>query len=83
MIRELIREILDLYNFWGGLMFSIQFLAFVAHLSSNYIPSGPNAIAFCFQLIFFMIINFVISAFEGVIISLILRPVYWFLDLLK
>jgi len=74
MLKELVEELIGLYNFWSGVMFLLQFLAYVAYLNSGYVPTGPNAIAYCFQLILFLLANFVISAFEGIVISFLLKP---------
>jgi len=74
MLKELVEELISLYNFWSGVMFLLQFLAYVVYLNSSYVPTGPNAIAYCFQLILFLAVNFVISAFEGVAISFLLKP---------
>lgn len=41
-MRGFIGEILGLYNAWGGLVFSIQFLAFVAQFNSGYVPTASN-----------------------------------------
>jgi hypothetical protein len=56
-------------------------LALVAQLNSGYVPTVSNPISYCFQLILFLMVNFVMSAVEGKVISLPLKPIYWLLSL--
>lgn len=68
-MSEIVKEFIKLYNMWSGIVFALQFLAFVAYLNSNYVPTPENAITYCLTLIVFLLLNAVASAIEGVVIS--------------
>ena len=67
----IIKDFIELYNWWSGVVFALQLLAFVAYLNANYVPTPENAITYCLALIVFLLLNAFVSAIEGAIISAI------------
>lgn len=71
-LSEIIRDLFELYNWWSGVTFSLQLLVFVAYLNSNYVPTSQNAIIYLMAIIGFLLLNAVVSAFEGVVIGAVI-----------
>jgi len=65
-LSGIIRDLIDLYNWWSGVMFALQFLVFVAYLTSNYVPTPENAITYLLTIIGF-------SAIEGFVIETVIN----------
>ena len=53
-------------------MFTLQFLAFVAYLYSNYIQTTQNAMTYLLTIIGFLLLNAVVSVVEGVVIAAVI-----------
>jgi hypothetical protein len=68
-LSEIINELIGLYNWWSGVMFSLQFLAFIVFLNQNYVPTPQNAITYAITLVGFLLLNAVVSAIEGFVIG--------------
>jgi len=72
-LSGIIRDLIDLYNWWSGVMFALQFLVFVAYLTSNYVPTPENAITYLLTIIGFMLLNALVSAIEGFVIETVIN----------
>jgi len=70
-IRQLIREARALWLAWSGLMSFINYLQYLSPLLNKYVPTPENAIILCLQIIWYLIV----SAVEGLILSLITKPI--------
>lgn len=68
-MSNIIKEIIRLYNWWSGVVFALQLLAFVVYLNASYVPTSENAISYSLQLIGFLLLNALASAIEGAVIS--------------
>lgn len=71
-MNKIVKEFIELYNWWSGVTFALQLLVFVAYLNTNYIPTPENAITYCMTLIVFLLLNALASAIEGAVISAII-----------
>lgn len=71
-MSEMVKEFIKLYNWWSGVTFALQFLAFVAYLNINYVATPDNAITYSMTLIVFLLLNAFASAIEGAVISAII-----------
>jgi len=71
-MSDIVKEFIKLYNWWSGVTFTLQLLAFVVYLNTNYIPTSQNAINYSMQLIGFLLLNAFVSAIEGAVISAII-----------
>ena len=70
-MSEIVKEFIKLYNWWSGVTFALQLLAFVAYLNASYVPTSENAITYSLTLIVFLLLNAFASAIEGAVISAI------------
>ncbi len=68
-MSDIIKEFIKLYNWWSGVAFTLQLLAFVVYLNANYVPTSDNAINYSVQVIGVLLVNAFASAIEGAVIS--------------
>jgi len=70
--KSMLHACVELHNWWSSVIFGLQFLAFVAYLNANYVPTQENAITYSMTLIAFLLLNAFASAIEGAMISAVI-----------